>query len=92
MKIVIDISDPEKAVKLLKALANVNRIKILHLARDGDLCAYDMAKELRLSRAAITKFLRQLEDVGVIMKTPVRGLRYIPRERISLIIPVIDDV
>lgn len=51
----------------LKALADENRIKILHLLRDtGELSTQDIMERLRLSKSAASRHLRQLRANSII--------------------------
>jgi ArsR family transcriptional regulator, arsenate/arsenite/antimonite-responsive transcriptional repressor len=47
-------------VRTLKALADEKRLKILHMLLDNDLCVDALARQLGISKPAVSQHLRVL--------------------------------
>ena len=64
-------------VKIFKALANSNRIKILKLLRQGEKTRREIADEIGVALEAAVKHCDELKDIGVVTETgrpnPERG-------------------
>ncbi len=53
-------------LQALKALADANRLKILRLLVDGDLCVGALAARLGVSKPAVSQHLRALRRAGLV--------------------------
>jgi ArsR family transcriptional regulator len=60
--------------KLLKALADANRLRILAAVQDGALCVCQLMGILGLSQSTVSKHLSVLKEVGLLVEEP-RGKR-----------------
>lgn len=57
----------EKA-RYLKTLGDPNRLKIIELLREGELCQCDIIPEIGQSQPTISRHLNMLEELGVLSK------------------------
>jgi len=55
-------------LKILKALANETRIKIIELLLEHNYCVKALAKRLDLTEATISQHLKILNDAGLLSK------------------------
>ncbi|HAJ57290.1 MAG TPA: transcriptional regulator [Candidatus Omnitrophica bacterium] len=53
-------------VRLLKVLADKNRLKILKLLEDGELCVCELAYILGITQPSVSRHLKKLKSVGLI--------------------------
>jgi ArsR family transcriptional regulator len=53
-------------IKTLKALADDNRLKILHMLLDNDLCVGALAMQLGISKPAVSQHLQILRRAGLV--------------------------
>jgi len=53
-------------IKTLKALADENRLKILHMLLVNDLCVGALAKQLGISKPAVSQHLQILRKAGLV--------------------------
>ncbi|MCL6475809.1 MAG: metalloregulator ArsR/SmtB family transcription factor [Firmicutes bacterium] len=60
--------------KLLKALADANRLRILAAVQDGALCVCQLMGILGLSQSTVSKHLSVLKEAGLLVEEP-RGKR-----------------
>jgi DNA-binding transcriptional ArsR family regulator len=63
-------SDREKVVKLLKALADKSRLQILECIQKGTSNPGAIAKKLNRHRSTVEKHLRVLLRAGIVEKVP----------------------
>ena len=61
---------PEQTVRLLKALGDESRLSLLRLLFLGDSTTQELARQLDLSPAAISKHLKILWEAGLVRKQP----------------------
>lgn len=54
------------AIRLFSALADGNRLKILLMLREEDLCVGDIAKKLRMSQPAVSHHLFVLKSLNLV--------------------------
>jgi len=57
----------KKCSRFLKALSDLNRLKILELLFNGELCVTDMVKALRIEQPKISHHLAILKRANVIL-------------------------
>ena len=62
-----DFSFISKCSKSLKALSDLNRLKILELLFNGELCVSDMVKALKIDQPKVSHHLAILKRAGVIV-------------------------
>jgi DNA-binding transcriptional ArsR family regulator len=62
-----DFSFISKCSKSLKALSDLNRLKILDLLFRGELCVSDMVKALKIDQPKVSHHLAILKRAGVIV-------------------------
>jgi ArsR family transcriptional regulator len=53
-------------VEILKALGDENRIRILNLLKDGDLCVCEMESILKLNQSNVSRHLTRLSSSRII--------------------------
>jgi DNA-binding transcriptional ArsR family regulator len=53
-------------IQQLKALADENRLKILQMLLNGDLCVGALAQHLGISKPAVSQHLRVLREAGLV--------------------------
>ncbi|MEE4165149.1 MAG: metalloregulator ArsR/SmtB family transcription factor [Desulfocapsaceae bacterium] len=53
-------------LRVMKALSDSNRIKILKLLEKKELCVCELTAALGLAQPTVSKHLKQLEDAGLI--------------------------
>ena len=52
--------------RIFKALADENRLMILHLLQKGELCACHLLEELHISQPTLSHYMRLLCDIGLV--------------------------
>ena len=57
--------------KQLKALADLNRLKLLSCLKNGEVCVCDFVDVLNISQPAVSQHLRKLKDAGIIAERKV---------------------
>lgn len=55
----------------LKAMADINRLKILSCLRKGEVCVCDFTDVLEISQPAVSQHLRKLKEAGIIAERKV---------------------
>lgn len=56
----------KNALAILKSLADENRLKIIKLLLNNDLCVRALARRLGLSEAAVSQHLKILREAGMV--------------------------
>jgi ArsR family transcriptional regulator len=51
-------------IKVMKALRDPNRVKIVKMLQHGELCVCEIQKVLRVSQPAVSKHLKILQEAG----------------------------
>ena len=65
----VDINENQATERVFKALASSHRLKILSLVLEAeDVCAKDLASELRLSQPDVSYHLSKLYQAGLLNK------------------------
>lgn len=57
--------------KQLKAMADLNRLKILACLKNGEVCVCDFTTLLGISQPAVSQHLRKLKEAGIIAERKV---------------------
>jgi ArsR family transcriptional regulator len=52
--------------RVMKALSDSNRVKILKMLQQKTLCVCEMREALQISQPAVSKHLKVLEDAGLV--------------------------
>jgi len=53
-------------IKVMKALSDPNRVKIIKMLQHKIMCVCELQKALRVSQPAVSKHLKLLEDAGLV--------------------------
>ncbi|MFC1825532.1 ArsR/SmtB family transcription factor [Thermodesulfobacteriota bacterium] len=56
----------EDFVKVMKALSDQNRLKIIKMLQHKSLCVCEMKAALQVAQPTVSKHLKLLEDVGLV--------------------------
>ncbi len=57
--------------KQLKALADLNRLKLLSCLKSGEVCVCELVDVLKISQPAVSQHLRKLKEAGIILERKV---------------------
>lgn len=57
--------------KQLKALADMNRLKVLSCLKGGEVCVCDFVEVLGISQPAVSQHLRKLKEAGIVTERKV---------------------
>lgn len=57
--------------KLLKAVSDPNRLKLLASLKRSEVCACDFVDVLHISQPAVSQHLKKLKEAGIIVERPV---------------------
>lgn len=57
-----------KMEKQLKAVSDINRLKILACLKQGEVCVCDFVDVLQVSQPAVSQQLRKLKEAGIILE------------------------
>lgn len=81
----------DKAAKVLRVLGDSNRLRILELLRDGEMCQCEIIPLIGQSQPTVSRHLSLLEEHGVLecRKDGVRVLYQIRDPRILEILEII---
>lgn len=55
-------------IKIMKALSDPNRIKVLKALEIRELCVCEIQPLLKVSQSTVSKHMKMLEDVGLVLK------------------------
>jgi ArsR family transcriptional regulator, arsenate/arsenite/antimonite-responsive transcriptional repressor len=53
-------------LKVTKALSDANRVKIIKMLQQKDLCVCEIQAALKLAQPTVSKHLKQLEEAGLV--------------------------
>jgi ArsR family transcriptional regulator, arsenate/arsenite/antimonite-responsive transcriptional repressor len=53
-------------IRVMKALSDKNRIKILKMLQNRSMCVCEIQEALKISQPAVSKHLKLLEDAGLV--------------------------
>jgi ArsR family transcriptional regulator len=53
-------------IKVMKALSDPNRVKIIKMLQHKTMCVCEMREALRLAQPTVSKHLKTLEDAGLV--------------------------
>ena len=60
----------ELMAKQLKAVSDLNRLKLLACLKKGELCACDFVSVLQVSQPAVSQQLKKLKEAEIIVERP----------------------
>ena len=58
--------DYNKEVKLFKALADENRLSVLNILKNGEICACRLLQKLNISQSTLSHHMKILCDAGIV--------------------------
>jgi DNA-binding transcriptional ArsR family regulator len=58
----------EKKARVLKVLGDPNRLRIIELLRDGELCQCEIIPVIGQSQPTVSRHLRLMEKAGILTK------------------------
>ena len=56
-------------LKVMKAISDSNRVKILKMLQHKTMCVCEMREALQLAQPTVSKHLKLLEDAGLVMSS-----------------------
>jgi len=59
-------SDIEKKARIFKVLSEANRVRIIELLKERDLCVNALANRLEITPAAVSQHMRILRDADIV--------------------------
>ncbi len=59
-------SDIEKKARIFKVLSEANRVRIIELLKERDLCVNALANRLDITPAAVSQHMRILRDADIV--------------------------
>lgn len=68
---VLLLDDMELMTKQLKAVSDLNRLKLLACLKNGEVCVCDFVDVLNISQPAVSQQLKKLKEAGIIVERPV---------------------
>lgn len=84
----------DSQAKMLKAMGDVMRLRILDLLRDGELCVCEIVPQIEASQSNISQHLRILKDAGIIkLEKHGRENHYcVTNEKVFTILDLVNEV
>ncbi len=58
----------KKFIRVMKALSDPNRVRVIKLLQEKDLCVCELQKVLGLAQSTVSKHMKLLEDAGLVEK------------------------
>ncbi|BCO08288.1 hypothetical protein GF1_06640 [Desulfolithobacter dissulfuricans] len=56
-------------IRVMKALSDPNRVRVLKILQQGELCVCEIQQVLGLAQSTVSKHLKILEDAGMVDRT-----------------------
>ena len=53
-------------IRVMKALSDPNRVRVIKLLQDGELCVCEIQNVLELAQSTVSKHMKILEDAGLV--------------------------
>ncbi len=53
-------------IRIMKALSDPNRVRVLKLLQNGELCVCEIKEFLQLAQSTVSKHMKNLEDAGLV--------------------------
>ena len=64
-------ADYEQSAKIFKAFCDENRLRVLTLLQEGEMCACVLMERLGIKQSALSYHMKVLVDAGVVESRPV---------------------
>lgn len=91
IKKILTLGHSDRITKELEKLCTTDERKKIWVLINGESMTKDIAKEVKLKRRGIERFLNQAEELGFIknpkMNPPYRLINFVPPEWIELFVP-----
>lgn len=86
--------DYELLEKQLKAVADLNRIKLLACMKNGEVCVCDFVDVLGISQPAVSQHLRKLKDAGIVIDRKVGTWKHyrLVEEQTPLMVGILQQI
>lgn len=86
--------DNEFLEKQLKAVADLNRIKLLACMKKGEVCVCDFVDVLGISQPAVSQHLRKLKEAGIVTDRKVGTWKHyrLVEEQTPLMIGILQQI
>jgi len=55
-------------IRVMKALSDPNRVRVIKLLQSGELCVCEITAVLGLAQSTVSKHMKLLEDAGLVRK------------------------
>ena len=55
-------------IRVMKALSDPNRVRVLKLLQEGELCVCEIQAVLGLAQSTVSKHMKLLEDAGLVAR------------------------
>jgi ArsR family transcriptional regulator len=55
-------------IRVMKALSDPNRVRVLKLLQEGELCVCEIQSVLGLAQSTVSKHMKLLEDAGLVTR------------------------
>ncbi|HIQ37375.1 MAG TPA: ArsR family transcriptional regulator [Desulfocapsa sulfexigens] len=55
-------------IRVMKALSDPNRVRVLKLLQDGELCVCNIQVYLQLAQSSVSRHMKVLEDAGLVQR------------------------
>ncbi|MEG0448854.1 MAG: metalloregulator ArsR/SmtB family transcription factor [Lysinibacillus sp.] len=80
--------------KQLKAVADLNRLKLLACMKQGEVCVCDFVDVLGISQPAVSQHLRKLKEAGIITERKVGTWKHyrIMEEQTALMVGILEKI
>lgn len=80
--------------KQLKAVADLNRIKLLACMKNSEVCVCDFVDVLGISQPAVSQHLRKLKEAGIVTERKVGTWKHyrLVEEQTPLMMGILDEI
>ena len=74
----------KQLIKVMKAMSEPNRVKILKLLQQKEFCVCELQALLELAQPTISKHLKLLVDAGLVRAIKINSLLFIGQQRVKI--------
>lgn len=80
--------------KQLKAVSDLNRLKLLACLKKGEVCVCDFVDILQISQPAVSQHLRKLKEAGIIKERKVGTWKHyrLAEQQTSLVEGILNEI
>ncbi len=64
----IEVKTVKTFIRVMKALSDPNRVRVVKLLQNGELCVCEITEVLGLAQSTVSKHMKILEDAGLVNK------------------------